>query len=430
MAENKFKKEIRHLEKVDETLTVFTHPCGLEIHIITKPDFSSKQAYFFTKYGALHSSFRDVEKGKDIVQPLGIAHFLEHKLFENPENGIFERFSSLGASVNAFTNFVSTAYTFSTVDNFYKSLHELVDFVQKPHLTEENVEKEKPIIVQEIKMYEDNADWVCYFNTLKNMYINHPIKYDIAGTCDSVNSISVDDLLYAYNSFYAPENMGIVVVGDVDVDEVYKVVDNALTQEYMSRKYNVEVEMPHEPEHVRTEYVEEFKSISKPNFILGFKGKGDDSSLKKTISQRLILDCEFGRGSEFYLDAYEKGILNGTFSTDSTSGPGYNSVLFSAETDQIQEAVDLIKEKLDSIHDKGINKELFELSRRKMMGRFIASFNSTNNLAKTYLTYLIKGYSLFEYINVLTDITPDKALEMLDISRDNFTLSVVKKGSE
>src|SRR5699024_4506217 len=153
----------------------------------------------------------------------GIAHFLEHKLFEEPEVNIFEKFSDIGGSVNAFTSFNQTSYLFETIDNFYKNLELLIKFVQSPYLTDKYVEKEKGIISQEIRMYEDDPGWKVYFNLLEAMYPSNPVRIDIAGTIDSITNINKELLYKAYNTFYHPSNMVLFVVGDLDFKEIIKV---------------------------------------------------------------------------------------------------------------------------------------------------------------------------------------------------------------
>ena len=227
---------VRYNKLLDETIYEKVHPSGLKIYFIPKKDYSQKLGFFATEYGSIYNEFKNNENGEIVKMPLGIAHFLEHKIFEESEGNIFEKFAKLGANVNAYTNFMSTVYTFSTVDNFYESLKILMGFVQNPHFTDENVEKEKGIIAQEIKMYDDNPDWRVYFNALEGLYNSHPIREDIAGSVESVNSISKEDLEKCYRSFYTPDNMIVFLIGDLDPDKVFETVESSLSDDFLSRR--------------------------------------------------------------------------------------------------------------------------------------------------------------------------------------------------
>ena len=188
---------------------------GLDVLLIPKKGYIKKYAIFSTKYGSNDNKFIPINENDVIQVPEGIAHFLEHKLFEEPEGNIFDEFSKLGTNVNAFTNFNQTSYLFSCTDNFCESLELLIKFVQNPYFTDENVEKEKGIIAQEIKMYEDNPGWRVFFNALKGMYFEHPVKIDIAGTIESIQNIDKETLYKCYNTFYNPKNMVLVTVGEI-----------------------------------------------------------------------------------------------------------------------------------------------------------------------------------------------------------------------
>ena len=197
---------------------------GLKVFFIPKEGYTKQYAIFATDYGSIDNVFCTYRRKRPLEVPEGIAHFLEHKLFESPDNNLFDKFSKLGANVNAYTNFNQTAYLFSSTDNFYESLSLLIEFVQNPYITDENVEKEKGIIAQEINMYMDNPGWRVYFNCLKAMYNEHPVKIDIAGTIESIQKINKELLYKCYNTFYNPTNMVLFVIGDLSFDEILKVV--------------------------------------------------------------------------------------------------------------------------------------------------------------------------------------------------------------
>ena len=211
-------------ERLNEQVLFKELDSGLKIYFMPKPGFVKKYAVFSTNYGSIDNVFVPIGEDKPVEVPEGIAHFLEHKLFEEEEANIFDKFSKLGASVNASTSFNQTSYLFNTTDHFYQCLEILIRFVQSPYLTDENVEKEKGIIAQEIKMYDDNPAWRVFFNCLRAMYINHPIRIDIAGTVDSINTITKEMLYKSYNTFYHPSNMVLFVVGDLSFEEIIETV--------------------------------------------------------------------------------------------------------------------------------------------------------------------------------------------------------------
>ena len=205
-------KEISN-KKINEKLFYTETKNGLKLFFMPKKGYTKKHAIFSTDYGSIDNIFIPIKENKPCQVPEGIAHFLEHKLFEEPDSNIFEKFSKMGADVNAFTNFNQTSYLFTSTEYFYENLELLIKFVQNPYFTDENVEKEKGIIAQEIKMYEDSPNWRVFFNLLKAMYINHPVKIDIAGTVDSIQTINKELLYKSYNTFYHPSNMVLFIIG-------------------------------------------------------------------------------------------------------------------------------------------------------------------------------------------------------------------------
>lgn len=207
-------------EQLQEELYYEKLANGLDVYILPKRGFNKTYATFTTKYGSVDNHFIPLGKEEFVKVPDGIAHFLEHKLFEKEDGDVFQQFSRQGASANAFTSFTRTAYLFSSTSNVELNLETLMDFVQEPYFTEKTVEKEKGIIGQEITMYDDNPDWRLYFGLIENLYQNHPVKIDIAGTIDSISHITKDMLYECYNTFYHPSNMLLFVVGPVDVEKI------------------------------------------------------------------------------------------------------------------------------------------------------------------------------------------------------------------
>ncbi|MGL5693156.1 MAG: EF-P 5-aminopentanol modification-associated protein YfmH, partial [Peptostreptococcaceae bacterium] len=301
---NEILKEQIYYEKLEN---------GLDVYFMPKKGFTKKYAVLATKYGSNELEFVPIGEDKKIKVNEGIAHFLEHKMFEQPNGGnAFDEFSKYGASANAFTNFTMTAYLFSCTENFYECLAHLIDYVQTPYFTDENVEKEKGIIEQEIKMYNDDPDWNVYFNTLKALYVNYPVRIDIAGTVDSIYKINREELYKCYNTFYNPGNMTLFVVGDLDENKVMEVVKENNHNDVEKLEHKIEVSYPKEPKNVKEKEVVAKFPISMPMFNIAFKdtevGISGKELMRKEIVTEILIDMILRRGSALYEDLYMKGL--------------------------------------------------------------------------------------------------------------------------
>jgi predicted Zn-dependent peptidase len=419
-------------ELLNETIYTKVHPSGLKIYFIPKKDYSMKYAFFATEYGSIYNEFTNVETGIKSSMPLGIAHFLEHKIFEESEGNIFEQFAKLGANVNAYTNFMSTAYMFSTVDHFYDALSLLMNFVQTPHLTDENVEKEKGIIAQEIKMYDDNPDWRVYFNTLSALYNDHPMKYDIAGTVESVYATTREDLEKCYDAFYTPDNMIVFVIGDLDEDEVFNCVENNLTEDFLSRKKIHNIDLPEEKDPVANREIIEKMEVPLPLFNVGFKDMDIPSDwklrLKKALAIKISLDMGFGRGTAFYEDLYDEGLINFSFSGDNSYGRTFCHTLLGGESKAPKEVIDRVVGEIKRIKVDGFKEEVFDRIKKKTIGRYLSSFNSIQYIANSFVAHYMKGIDLFEYLEVLKEIDIAYVEEVFrnHFDEDNYTVSIIE----
>lgn len=422
------KRHEIHDRKLDETIHVVTLDSGLELFIYPKKDYTKKFAYFATRYGALYNVFRTAE-GEEIQLPSGVAHFLEHKIFEDKDRDIFSDFAKLGANVNAYTNFASTVYYFSTVAHFEASLDLLIDFVLTPHITPENVEKEKGIIIQEIKMYDDDPNWRVYFNGLQALYHVHPISRDIAGTVDSVTATTVEDLMKAYDTFYSPSNMGLFIVGDIDPEAVIAQVIDQLPPAFLEKQGSGTLLMEDEPRHVREERVTAEMEVPTPLFNFFIKqgtASLDEKNFRKALVNRIALDHVFGKGSDFYRKQYETGLINSTFGYEYSYGQGYSYFSFGGESTDAERVRDLILETVTGFREEGIDEKSFMRIKRKMMGRYISSFNSIQYTANALIQYHLKGIGLFDYLKMIEDISIEDVNRAFDIDTENrMTLSCV-----
>ncbi|MHC0037136.1 EF-P 5-aminopentanol modification-associated protein YfmH [Pseudoneobacillus sp. C159] len=407
-------------------------PNGLEVYILPKKDFNKTYATFTTKYGSIDNHF--VPKGEnDFVKvPDGIAHFLEHKLFEKEDGDVFQQFSKQGASANAFTSFTRTAYLFSSTSNFDRNLETLIDFVQDPYFSEKTVEKEKGIIGQEITMYDDNADWRLYFGIIQNMYQNHPVKIDIAGTIDSIAEITKDMLYQCYYTFYHPSNMLLFVVGPVDVDETMKFIKENQAKKPFEEQPEIKRQFAEEPEQVAEKKKILQMNVQTPKCLVGIKAQNEELSGKemqiKELTINLLLDLSFGKSSENYQKLYSEGLIDETFSYDFTAEHGFGFAILGGDTrEPDQLAASLENMLIDTAKGTGITDETLNKAKKKRIGAFLRSINSPEYIANQFTRYAFNEMDLFEVVPTLEKITVEdvKSTAAEFISEERFTVCQV-----
>ncbi|HBF4730538.1 TPA: insulinase family protein, partial [Clostridioides difficile] len=391
---------------------------GLDVYFMPKRGFMKKYAILATNYGSNDLEFVPIGEDKKIRVNEGIAHFLEHKMFEQPDGGdAFDKFSKLGVNANAFTNFTMTAYLFSATENFYESLEHLIDYVQTPYFTDENVEKEKGIIAQEIKMYNDDPDWNVYFNCLKAMYVNYPARIDIAGTVDSIYKITKEELYKCYNTFYNPGNMALFVVGDLDVEKVIDVTKKSNNYKVDKLSKSIERFYPEEPESVKEKEVIEKFPISMPMFNIGFKdsnvGLKGKELLRKEIVTDILVGMLFKKGSKLYEDLYMQGLINENFGAGFSSQVDYAFSIIAGDSKEPKKVKEIILDYIEKSKKEGLSKEEFERTKKKKIGSFIKCFDSINFIGNSFISYVFKDINLLDYLDVIKDITFEEVEERL-----------------
>ncbi|MCR3922730.1 MAG: insulinase family protein [Firmicutes bacterium] len=382
---------------------------GLEVFVLPKKGYNKKYATYSTNFGSINSRFILEGEDKELQVPDGVAHFLEHKLFEDEEGNAFDRFAVLGASSNAFTNFTNTAYLFSATQNFHDCLELLLDFVQKPYFTEASVEKEKGIIGQEIRMYEDNPQWRLFFNLLGALYQNHPVKIDIAGTVESIRDIDKDVLYKCYRTFYHPSNMAVFVVGDVDAERVLDQVEDNIRKHNYQPLGEIKRIFPTEPQAIAKDYVEQSLVVSQPVLNIGFKeqdlGYDGEPLFKREIATNLMLDAVFGSSSKLYNELYEEGLIDDEFDAGYVAEKDYSHTIVGGETAEPEKLFERLTVGIKRVQQEGINEAKFEHHRRKAMGEFLKSFNSLEFIANNFPAYHFRKINFFDYLHVLQDVT-------------------------
>ena len=360
------EKKIIKNEKTGDSYIHIKHDSGLDILICEMEGFSTTEAIFGTKYGSINTRFK-TNKDKDYtVVPEGIAHFLEHKLFENEDCDVFELYAKTGASANAFTSFEKTCYLFSCSDKYKESLEILLSFVQSPYFTKENVDKEQGIIGQEIRMYQDNPSWRVFFNLLKILYHNHPVKIDIAGTIESIAEIDADLLYKCYNTFYNLNNMVLAVAGNVKADEVLEIADKLLKP---CENQQLETAFENEPEEIVKKEIVQNLSVGIPLFNIGFKAspKKGYENIKAELEANMVMNILADSSSPLYKRMTEDGIINSSFSTEVFNGDGFFSMIFSGESQKPYDVMNEIIKEIESAKVNGLDARHFEVLKRLIM---------------------------------------------------------------
>ncbi|NMA66162.1 MAG: insulinase family protein [Clostridiaceae bacterium] len=393
-----------NFERIGETLYEYDHESGLKVFFVKKPGYNKKTAMFGTNYGSIDNVFKIQGSDKEIVVPDGIAHFLEHKLFEQEDGNMLDKFSKLGSSPNAYTSFNQTVYYFSCTDLFEENFKVLLSYVQNPWLTDENVEKEKGIIGQEIRMYEDNADWKVFFNLLDCLYVNHPVKLDIAGSIKSISKITKELLYDCYHTFYTPSNMVVVVVGDLVPEEVFSIVENMIK---FKDRGKVEKKYPEEPEHLNKEYNEQKLVVSMPLFYMGIKDNVRVSGLellKRRTALSIVLNDILGRSSELYNRLYEDGLINDTFRFEASIDKAYGFVAFGGQSPDPKKTAEIISSALNEATDKGISEESFSRILKAHQGMYVRSFNAVDIIAREITDSYFNDASYFDIGRVYEEL--------------------------
>ncbi|MEC0708152.1 pitrilysin family protein [Bacillus haynesii] len=417
-------------KQLKETLYYEKMPGGLDVYVLPKEGFNKTYAVFTTKYGSIDNQFVPLGKEEMVRVPDGIAHFLEHKLFEKEDGDVFQQFSRQGASANAFTSFTRTAYLFSSTSNVEENLETLVDFVQDPYFTEKTVEKEKGIIGQEINMYDDNPDWRLFFGLIENMYQEHPVRIDIAGTIESISHITKDLLYECYETFYHPSNMLLFVVGPVDPEAIIRQVrENQQKKPYTDQPEIVRKEVK-EPGAVFKKEQEIKMNVQSSKCLVGLKSahpmNTGEALLKHELTINLILECLFGKSSSDYERIYEQGYIDETFSYDYTEEHGFGFVSVGGDTPEPDKLAEELKQVLFKAKET-ITAEKLKLARKKKIGNFLKSMNSPEYIANQFTRYAFLETSLFDIVTVLESITLEDVYRVIqeEIEEDRITVCKV-----
>lgn len=386
--ENNLIKEKMYIEKIESGMTLICIP---------KENTEKKYAICGIGFGSNDNNFFIQNENKEVKVPNGVAHFLEHKLFEQA-NGInsLDVLSSLGVEANAYTTNDHTAYLFECTKNFDDALKELLNYVQNPYFTDENVEKEKGIIAQEIMMYDDEAEWKVYINTMKVMYQKNPIRIDVAGSVESIQEITKETLYECYNNFYIPSNMVIVVVGKFNPEEIFEKIKKQIKTNNKILPKRIE---ENETLEINQKEIYSKMDISIPIFSFGIKVNPEEKEkTKRAVGIEILLEILFGQSSEFYEELYKNGTLFESVSANFEWSRNYAHILIQGRSNQIEKVEEKLIETIAKMKKEGIKEKEFEKARRKIYGLYVKEFDQVDSEAILFVSNYLKQINPFDYI--------------------------------
>ncbi len=381
-----------------------TLPCGLTIYVAPMPNFAAVHAIYGTDFGSIDRTFID-DKG-EVRLPAGIAHFLEHKMFENEEGDAFTLYAKTGASANAYTSFDKTCYLFTATENIQESLDILLSFVSRPYFTDSTVEKEMGIIGQEIRMYDDNPDWRLLFGVLSALYVNHDIREDIAGTVESIAEITPELLYRCTDAFYSSSNMVLSVAGNITVEQVLAACERAGLNDKSARK-PVQRITEQEPMQVAKKRSELQLAIGIPQIGIGYKEIPfePDNSTKGELICSIIGELISGSMTPLYRELYDEGLISNDLSCEYISGRGYLCFVFTAETRSPEVVEKRLKDEITRLKEQGLSRDLFEAAKKGLYGDYVGEFDSPEDVATMMSSAFFKKREPFAELNVCNDIT-------------------------
>jgi predicted Zn-dependent peptidase len=410
-----------------ETLYASRLPSGLMAYVLPRPGFQKRYATLSVRYGSDDSTFVPPGAQEPVTVPDGIAHFLEHKMFDQPYGDASDRFAAIGASSNAFTNHNSTTYLFSATEGFEEGLDILTDFVLSPHFTPEGVEREKGIIEQEIRMYLDDPSWAVFHHLLEGLFVKHPLRIEVAGRVESIRRITPQDLTLCYESFYRPDNMVFFAVGDVDP----QAVETHLLPRFSQPRPGSPARrvVPSEPAQVCRAWTEVRMPVARPLVFLGFKERqvGREGYVRREVATGLLLSALLGPSSALYEELRREGWVDDPLTLFYYGGPEAAASVVGAETSDPRGLVDRVVQGVRAAQRHGVDPAVFERLRRSAMGEVVAVFDAPEALAAAFVEDHMRGFDLSERLEVLQHLTVADLEERLraHLTDDALAVSVV-----
>ncbi len=415
--------------KTGEEIYKKTLANGLKVYICKKPGYIKKVGMYGTVYGSIDNDFIDITTGERLKVEDGIAHFLEHKLFEQEDANALDVFAKMGVSSNAYTSFDHTVYFYETSSKHEECLNKLLEFVNTPYFTDENVEKEKGIIAQELKMYEDEPSSVAYYNVLRAMYQKFPLNVDIGGTVESVYRIDKEALYSCYNTFYNPANMFVIVIGDVDEVETVKQIESFFNENVNRKTGTVERFILEEPKEIAEKRIEKKLDVYMPYICMGFKHDKQDgkANARNTVIMELIDDICFSALSDFHERMFNSKIITEPVEITYESGKEFAHTILFAVSKKHEECEKEITKYFETLRQNGVDSELFEIAKKKKQGELIYDAENFMGIHRTVIDSIIQDTDVFEMANVIKDITKEEVDTFIkeNLREDNMVISKV-----
>ena len=415
-------------QRLGESVCRETLPNGLRICVVPKPGYARKYAFFATRYGGMDTRFQLA--GKWLDTPAGIAHYLEHKMFDTKEGNALQELAKNGAEPNAFTANAMTGYYFSSTEHFEENLEILLSFVSIPYFTEESVAKEQGIIGQEIRMIEDDPDWQLYARMMQALYGRSTARVPIAGTVESISHITAETLYDCHRAFYTPSNMILTVVGDVDPIHMADIARRVLPRQggpEIPRDYG------EEPEAVAEKETRLAMEVSVPQFLTAFKcrpsGEGEDF-LRTSLLGNMACDILLGDSSPLYLRLYGEGLINSSFGGDFEQLPGVACLYAGGDSKDAQKVAAEIRKEARRLAEGGIDEDFYQQVRRAAFGEHLRGLNSFENIAVSLTEGYFQGYDPFRFPQVFETITREDVAAFLgeNVTEEKSVLSEIVPG--
>lgn len=391
---------------LDECIQTTVLDNGLRIYGVPRKDSAKTFAMLAADFGSIDCSFT-LDGQKHNVTP-GIAHFLEHKMFEEEDGNALQKFSALGAQPNAFTSHTMTAYHFTCTSRFYDCLEILLRFVTTPYFTDENVAKEKGIIGQEIGMLDDRPSWQAYVGILEGLYAVHPVRISVAGSKQTIAPIDPEVLQICHRGFYSPANLALIVCGQYEFDRVAELAERITPRKaahIAARDYG------REPEQAAMPYVEKQMAVSRPLFMLGCKDSIPEHTYQAQLIGELAADYVCGKSTVLYDNLYQKGLLDRTFDPDYFTFSGGACAIFSGESDDPQAVREAIEQELHRIAAEGLDDAVFRRVKKAAYGKYIRRSNDASEVCRMQAEACFSGAQCFDFAKILKDIQPEEVLQ-------------------
>lgn len=417
--------------RIGEEVIWVTLDNGLPVCIVPKKGFSRKYALFATRYGGMDMRFR--LNGQWLDTPAGIAHYLEHKMFDTEDGNALQELAMNGAEPNAFTSNAITCYYFDSTEKFYENLEILLSFVSVPYFTNESVEKEQGIIGQEIGMIEDNPEWQVYKQLMQSLYHTSPARTPVAGSVESIREITAQTLYDCHRAFYTPANMCLVVVGDVEPQQVLDIVRRVLpgdSGELIERDYGAE-----EPTEAARAYAEERMEVSMPSFLVGFKcppQHGGEEQHRFAAIGELACDVLMGESSPLYARLYSQGLINGSFGAAFDILPGAAYAYAGGDSKDPKAVAEAILAEAQRLVREGVDEDYYKRIVNANFGAALRELNSFESIAVSMAEGRFQGYDPYRFPEIYDSITAADVLAFLreNVTRSHMALSVIAPKEE